>query len=144
MFKKFNWGHGITLFYICFVATVVTALVASFQVDHSLVTEDYYAKDLAYQSQYEKAQNSLTNKKVSIELKRETEQVEINFVDAQNKINGTVDFYRPSDKSRDFSVKLEDKVNTISTNELLQGKWILKIDWKENGESFYTEETLYI
>jgi len=143
MFKKFNWGHGITIFYICFVSAVVTALVASFSVDHSLVVDDYYAKDLAYQSQYDKTKNSLESQNVKVDLDGVNQRLTINFGDASN-IKGMVEFYRPSDKSKDFQVELKDNETTINTDDLLAGKWVLKIDWKENGKSYYKEEFIYI
>jgi len=143
MFKKFNWGHGIFIFYVCFVGAVVTALVASFGVDHSLVVDDYYAKDLAYQSQYEKAQNNLMNEKVNISKDPATKQLTINFENAKS-IKGNIEFYRPSDKTKDFNVKVKDKSTKISTADLLPGKWILKIDWVEGGKSYYKEEQIYL
>jgi len=143
MFKKFNWGHGITLFYICFVAVVITALVASFSVDHSLVVDDYYAQDLSYQSQYDKAQNSLKSQNVRINNDKIAQALTIDF-DNSSRVEGNVEFYRPSDKSKDFNVELKEKLTTIPTGDLLAGKWILKIDWKENGKSYYKEELIYI
>ena len=143
MFKKFNWGHGILVFYICFVGAVVTALVASFGVDHSLVVDDYYAKDLAYQSQYDKTTNALKSNAVAIENDGKNQALTINFEEA-NRVQGFVNFYRPSDKSEDFKVKLEEKATTIPTDKLLPGKWILKIDWTDDGKEYYTEKMIYI
>jgi nitrogen fixation protein FixH len=143
MFKKFNWGHGIFVFYVCFVAAVVTALVASFSVDHSLVVDDYYAKDLAYQKQYTKVQNSIESQRVSINNDKTTKSLTVDFIHADN-VEGSIDFYRPSDKSEDFKIELKDKETTIATDELLPGKWILKIDWTEKGRPYYTEEIIYI
>jgi len=143
MFKKFHWGHGITIFYIFFVAAVVTALVASFGVDHSLVVDDYYSQDLSYQSQYEKVQNSLGTTRVNIDNDASNKEIAINFVESDN-IKGNAQFYRPSDKSQDFDVKLSGKETLIPTEKLLSGKWILKIDWSENGKAYYTEEIIFI
>jgi nitrogen fixation protein FixH len=143
MFKKFNWGHGIMIFYICFVATLITVLVASFSVDHSLVVDDYYAQDLAYQSQFDKNKNSLKPQNIEVDVDKVNHQVTIDFKDATNII-GTVDFYRPSDKSKDFKVQLNGKETTVSTKDLAPGKWILKMDWSENGKSYYKEELVYL
>lgn len=143
MFKNFNWGHGILIFYICFVGAVATALIASFGVDHSLVVDDYYAKDLAYQSQYTKTQNNLNKEELSIDNDTENNAIKIDIKTA-GKVEGSVNFYRPSDKTKDFSVKINNKSSSISTVGLLPGKWVLKIDWKENGKPFYSEELIYI
>lgn len=143
MFKKFNWGHGIFVFYVFFVGVVVTALIASFSVDHSLVVDDYYAKDLAYQKQYTKAKNNMESERVIILNDKTTQSLSIDFVKANN-VNGSVDFYRPSDKSEDFKIKITEKLTTIPTEKLLPGKWILKIDWTEKGKPYYKEEMIYI
>ena len=118
MFKKFNWGHGIFVFYVVFVGAVVTALVASFGVDHSLVVDDYYAQDLAYQSQYDKTSNALRSNAVAVDNDKQKQALTINFEETQ-KVNGFVNFYRPSDKSEDFKVKLDDNATTIPTDKLL-------------------------
>ena len=143
MFKKFNWGHGILIFYICFVGAVATALIASFGVDHSLVVDDYYAKDLAYQTQYTKSQNNLDKQSLTIDNDKVNKAIKID-INTIAKVEGSINFYRPSDKTKDFSVKINDKNSSISTEGLLPGKWVLKIDWKENGKPFYSEELIYI
>jgi len=143
MFKKFNWGHGIFVFYICFVAAVITALVASFSVDHSLVVDDYYAKDLAYQKQYTKAKNNMESQRVTINNDKATKSLTIDFIHADN-VKGYIDFYRPSDKSKDFKIELKGTETIIATDVLLPGKWILKIDWTEKGKPYYMEEMIYI
>ena len=56
MFKKFNWGHGILLFFIIFVGSMLTVLWLSFGVDHSLVRDDYYDEDIHYQETFDKKQ----------------------------------------------------------------------------------------
>jgi len=141
MFKKFNWGHGITVFYICFVAVVVTALVASFGVDHSLVLDDYYAEDLAYQSTYNSISNNLESK--NLDIKVEKEEVRISFKDIDN-IQGTIYFYRASDKTKDFKHKISSPNEVISTKGLASGKWSLKISWSDGVKSYYKEEVIYI
>ena len=143
MFKKFNWGHGILVFYICFVAAVVTALIASFSLDHSLLVDDYYSKDLAYQKQYDKVKNNNESQRVNINNDKSAQSLTIDFIQA-DEVKGYVDFYRPSDKSEDFKVELKDKETIIATDKLLPGKWILKIDWTEKGKPYYMEEIIFI
>jgi hypothetical protein len=55
---KLNWGTSIAIFYILFAATMVGMVIKSKTYDHSLVTDDYYAKDLAYQQHYDKLANA--------------------------------------------------------------------------------------
>ena len=145
MFKNFHWGHGITIFYIIFVIAIVTVLFASFGVDRTLVVEDYYAKDLAYQEQYDKMQNAIqaNESKLVVNILGEQELVEL-IVETDAPIQGKVAFYRPSDKTQDFSVDFISAKSTYSTASLLKGKWILKVEWNEGSKSYYQERQIYI
>ncbi len=141
MIKNFNWGHGITLFYIVFVGIVITALVASFSVDHSLVVDEYYSEDLAYQSRYDKIENSLQNANIDINTKGK--DITISFQGSTN-VNGTIHFYRASDKSQDFKREISSAQEKFLKAEMSSGKWSVKIDWKMDGKSFYKEEVIYL
>jgi hypothetical protein len=143
MFKKFNWGHGIFVFYVFFVGAVLTALIASFGVDHSLVVDDYYAQDLDYQRQYSKIENNMETNRIIIDNNELTNSVTVNFI-YTDIVDGSINFYRPSDKSKDFQVALKNKETVIPTVNILPGKWILKIDWIEEDIPYYTEEMIYI
>jgi len=143
MFSKFHWGHGITIFYIIFVGVVLTALISSFSVDRALVDDDYYAKDLAYQSQYEKKENSLQSQMLYISRDPKIQITTIGFR-TEESVKGTVKWYRPSDQSADFTVLIKNKVTTVSTDKLLKGKWILKIEWTIDGKTSYAEEQIFV
>ena len=47
---KFNWGTGIGLFYVVFVVIMVSMVMFSARNNIDLVQEDYYEKDLNYES----------------------------------------------------------------------------------------------
>lgn len=139
MLKKFNWGHGIFLFYTVFVCVLATALIASRGVDHSLVVEDYYAQDLAYQKTYDKTQNNLATDKVKVTYDAAFDVLYLGL-SAEESVTGTVQFYRPSDKSQDFTLELTESNKTINTADLSRGHWILKIDWTEGNTGYYSEQ----
>lgn len=143
MIKNFNWGHGIALFYVCFVGLVIWALIISFSVDRSLVVDDYYATDIAYQSQYDKAENSMQSPMLYISQNTKTQIITIGF-NSEKSVLGTAHWYRPSDQSADFIVDLIDKETKISTEKILKGKWILKVEWTIDGMVSYAEEQIII
>jgi len=143
MFSKFHWGHGIAVFYCFFVAVLIYALISSFGVDHSLVVDDYYQKDLEYQTRYEKESNALINQNIDINYDATLKQVIIEFKEVE-KVSGTALFYRPSDKSKDFKVAVTQTSQSISTEKLIGGKWVVKIDCVLDGESIYYEKILFI
>lgn len=55
---KLSWGTGIAIFYSVFVIVLVFVVVKSTSIDNALVTDDYYKKDLEYQTQIDKQVNS--------------------------------------------------------------------------------------
>lgn len=143
MFSNFHWGHGITVFYIFFVGIVITALIASFSVDHSLVVDDYYATDLAYQKRYDKTVNSINSPILKITQDASVAEVTIAFK-TEKQVTGKAHWYRPSDQSADFDMKLEGTITKVSTDTLLRGKWVLKVEWTIDGTTSYAEEQIFI
>ena len=64
---KINWGTGIVIgmtLFIGFIMYMVITMMTDKNYDHDLVTEAYYAKDLAYQQEIdaEKNANALSSK----------------------------------------------------------------------------------
>ena len=145
---KFNWGHGIALFYTVFATVLVIFVVKSTFHDHSLVVDDYYEEDLKYQKHYEKLvnTNSLVND-IIISHDAKLDHVTVQFPKEEGSVNGTIHFYRPSDKKKDFTVEIKLDQNfeqSLPVSELSPGLWKLKVDWQAGGKPFYKEETLVL
>ena len=49
-----NWGTGIAIFYGTFMVIMITFVIKSRSVDHSLVMDNYYEEDINYQSHMDK------------------------------------------------------------------------------------------
>lgn len=141
--KNFNWGHGITLFYLVFVGCVATALIASFGVDHSLVVDDYYQHDLGYQSQYDKTTNALHLSSVVISHDRKVGELTVDL-DTDGSCLGSIQMYRPADKSQDFTVPVRSGEVVIPVDGVAPGKWIVKADWQAAGKTYYYEESIVL
>ena len=139
---KFNWGHGITLFYIIFVGTLLFVLIKSFGVDHSLVVEDYYAKDIAYQSRFDKSVNSIKSDNLNAQYDSENGLLVFEIHD-ESAASGTIHFYRASDKSKDFTIPISSNKMEIPVNHLSVGKWRIKVDWTIYGKDYYQEKDFY-
>lgn len=141
--KKFHWGHGIALFYVVFVGALITALVASFDRDRSLVDQEYYQRDIEYQSTYEKTVNAMKSDAISISANASSDIVTVKVTDAE-RVNGTIHFYRPSDEDADFMLPIEAAHSEIATGELRAGKWIVKLDLTADGVDYHKEEVLIL
>ena len=143
---KFHWGTGIAIFLILFVLSLVGVLIKSFQYDNSLVIDDYYKEDLAYQQHYEKMANEQLSP-LSVAIDRNAHQVTIDFPEKDTNIIGTLQFYKPDNKALDFTlpVKIDGQNRmTVSTQELLRGLWRIKVDYSANNEAFYYEQKIVL
>tara|TARA_R110002049_G_scaffold304783_1_gene500371 strand:+ start:1056 stop:1502 length:447 start_codon:yes stop_codon:yes gene_type:complete len=145
---KFNWGTGIVLAFIGFISFIMYFII-TMNVDkkysHDLVSEDYYADELAYQDDINKLTNA-NNLNQNISYKKSDEGLIINFPDDidYKKITGKVFLYRPSNKQLDFdtAISLSKPYLLIPDNRLVDGRWNIKIDWKLNNQSYLYKETI--
>jgi hypothetical protein len=56
---------------------------------------------------------------------------------------GEIWFYRPSNPGKDFRIPLQindSNFQAVSTAEMDQGRWIIKLDWEMKGKGYYFEQ----
>lgn len=114
---------------------------------HDLVTEEYYAKEMAYQEEIDAETNThnLTSKIISVK----TDQGwQISFPEEldPSKIEGKMFLYRPSNQKLDFeaAILLSSHNLLIPDNNLIGGRWNITLDWTYEGKSFmYKEKIVY-
>ncbi|MFT6000703.1 MAG: hypothetical protein ACI81P_003166 [Neolewinella sp.] len=144
---KFNWGHGIAVFYSFFVLTLIVVVVKSRTFDNSLVTEEYYARDINYQQEYDRRQNS-EDLAQSVRLEKVADNYRIIFPDAlAPSTKGTLLFYRPSSKLHDRLVKIvvdEAGGMNLSLTGLEPGFYRAILEWSAEGKDYWDEFTLTV
>lgn len=147
MTMKFHWGHGIALFYSLFVLTLILVVIKSRTFDNSLVTEDYYTRDINYQQEYNRRQNSkLLEQPVSLEEK--DGKYRIVFPPAlSGQAEGTLLFYRPSSQALDRLVPIKvDEAGgmDLSLAGLAAGKYRAILTWSSAGKDYLDEFNLTV
>lgn len=140
-----NWGHGLAIFFTCFVLFMVSLVVICMkQDDLHLVTQNYYEEEIKYQQQIDKIANAkdldydalvyqAKDKTVDLVLPREAE--------------GTLHLFRPSDARLDqkFSIDMQQKdALSIDLGHLQAGYWKMKLTWKQGDTEYYLEEQITI
>ena len=147
---KFNWGTGIIIAFICFIAFILFFVIkmnTNDKYDHDLVTEDYYAAELEYQNDIDKEQNAkLLSQNVTWEKTNKGIIVKFpeNF-DLKN-ITGHVFLYRPSNKQLDLEIpiSLSNHNLLIPDKRLLDGRWNIKVYWQyQETEYLFKKEIVY-
>ncbi|WP_224484867.1 FixH family protein [Robertkochia aurantiaca] len=145
---KINWGTGLVIamaLFISFIMYFVIKANTDAGMDHDLVTEEYYKKELGYQEQLNREQRSKDlGRDITYTVK--DNGIELHFPEDINpeSIKGTVFLYRPSDKQLDseITVSLSDAHLLIPDDRLLDGRWNIDVAWEAEGSSYLTRLSL--
>jgi hypothetical protein len=142
---KFNWGFGIIAIFILFFITLGIMAFISFNNPSDLVTNSYYDKELKYQDEIDKMNNTaqLKNKPV---IEKKDNGIFIFFPDSFDfrKIKGKVKMYKPSDMKGDFEENLsldEHGTMLIPLNMFTKGVYKTQLNWSLDGKNFYDERS---
>ena len=145
-----NWGYKIFFTFLVFGAMIITMVVISVRQDVNLVSEDYYQKELDFQSQIDKSRNyNNLSEKPEFIFNKEDGSCILSFPDelVKTSIKGTVHFYRPSSSVHDkiFSLDLEGNTSVeMDINGLIEGMWKIKVDWTDGNQGYYFEKPVYL
>ena len=146
--KKINWGTGIALFYVGFIAGILTLVSMSMNQRVDLVADDYYAQELAFQQKIEKINHAkalaeplrwqVTDDALKIEYPSEL---------AGKELTGKIHFYCPSDNKKDteFSVKPDSGNQQIVALQAVQpGRYLIQFDWEANHTAYWDEGVVVV
>lgn len=145
---KLNWGHGVVLVMVGFIAIMTQFMYRAYHNQESLVAEDYYAKELRYQEQIDKRANaSALGAVVSVEVL----PGRIVFVFPEQlrdaEIEAEAYFMRPSDPRGDQRMRLtvgEDGRAEVDTGDLLRGAYHLRLEWSAAGTEYLLEDRIHL
>lgn len=145
---KFNWGTGIFIVIVVFMAACAVFFIFANRQDNSLVESDYYAKGLKYEEVIQKRRNTAALKNLPlIQLDKDMLKIKYPSELKGNAVQGTVYLYRPSDKKFDQFITLAfdtAMVQQIPSVILHKGMYIVKLDWTMNGKSYYYEKEISV
>lgn len=145
---KFNWGHGIFTFYVFFVATLVVVVIKSRTFDNSLVDENYYARDINYQQEYDRRSNSNALADPLRLVATGEGGYKLQFpVTGLGKVTGTLHLYRPSTKKDDRRLPLavrEDGAMLLPLKGMTPGRYEAIVEWSADGVGYYDELDLNV
>lgn len=139
---KFHWGHGIFTFYAFFVATLIIVVVKSRTFDNSLVYENYYARDINYQQEYDRRLNS-NSLSDPLRMVASDNGYALRFPPSiTGKVAGTVHLYRPSTKNDDRRLPLmvlDDGTMELPLKGMNPGRYSAIVEWSAGGVEYYDE-----
>lgn len=145
---KFNWGTAIILAiaaFITFIMYFVVSMSTDKKMEHDLVTEEYYKKEIDFQNQLDKETNSQKLAE-NLRLEKTSEGLMLHFPKDLDltKIDGQVFLYRPSNKQLDnrIPLSLSSHQMLIPDKHFVDGRWNIEVDWSYGDESYFFKEDI--
>ena len=142
---KINWGTAIVIAFILFAAFLTYFMIKSAQHPDTLVTDDYYNQEIAYQEHIE---NKARGKAMgNILLEPAEGKLAVVFPEGFNagQATGEIHFYKPDNARIDSRYELSaDAANRqlIAVDKMPRGLWQIKINAQLDDVGYYWEETI--
>jgi len=145
---KWNWGTGITigmLAFISFILYFVITMSVDKKYSYDLVTEEYYAKAMTYQTEIDEETNTY-NLEERITGQKTKDGWLLSFPEELDpeKIKGNVFLYRPSNQQLDFDlpIVLSGLNLLIPDNSLVDGRWNITLEWTYENKGFLYKKSI--
>jgi hypothetical protein len=139
-----NWGKGITIVLIAFIAFISTLVISMISHKVDLVTPDYYKQDLAFDSQYKALQN-VVGLNETVTLTDNGEFIIVSVPVNQKFTDVEVVFRRPNDDGSDLVFKLGNKqTEAIPKDALKKGVYNVEVTFLVDAEPCMQREQMII
>lgn len=136
-----NPGKWIVVAFVLFAAFIATLVTVCMRQDISLVATDYYKKELVYQEQIERMNNTekLIHKPV---IRIAGSAMKVTFDSTQRVQQGELQLFCPSNAHMDrtFTLKPDQREFDQDISGLTAGMYRVKLFWTMNGKDYYQEE----
>lgn len=143
---KFNWGTGIAIFLVLFLAAAAAFIIFAVSQDVNLVHKDYYEKGVDYSEQMKiDSRSEEFREKININTEPKGLTVAIDSALSAVIDSGTVILFRPSDKMLDIEVPLAKQGFTeIPADKISRGRYIVKVSWYVSGTKYEINKDINI
>ena len=148
MKMKLHWGSGLLVAFALFAAGVLTMVVISMNRDVDLVADDYYQQELKHEQHITSAKRSeALGDSVQCGVTDDAFHLSLPPHFNSDSTTGSLMFYRPADRKRDFIVPLlltSGNKQSVPVGTLEKGLWRVKVRWSYRHEEYYREEAIII
>jgi nitrogen fixation protein FixH len=144
---KLNFGHKIAIVYVSFMLFMLSLLYFSLQMDHELVTDQYYVKEMAFQGKKD-AWHNLQDAGFKVNLRMADQMVIVEFVDLPEGAVpvGEVALYKPDKASLDetHTLNLSGNNSMHITPRGQYGRYKVSVRFQLDGKDYYAEKELLL
>jgi hypothetical protein len=131
--------------FIAFAIFVGSFIIKAVNTPINLESEDYYQKEIMYQSHIDKVKRSRQyEEEFNIELKGQ--QIQFNVPSDLIGFQSNIHLFRPSDNTMDqtLNLRLDARKMSVDVSALQKGIWMIKIDVTKGEQSYYFEQPVKI
>ena len=146
---KFNWGTGLIIAFSLFAAGMIYLVSLCSKQNEDLVSIDYYAQAIQYQSRIDAQKNMALLSSTEVITYNDTlPGIDLQFPPEfkTDKVTGTLHFFKPDDASLDFSatISTDNSFQVIPVPKLKKGLWRAQLQWNCRSIDYYHEQNLLI
>ncbi len=145
---KWNWGTKLIMVFSIFVLGMIALVVVSMRQKVEMVAQNYYKDELQYQEVLDAtAMANGLSRAVKVVKEAAGISIQLPLETAGNGVKGDVYFYCSADAAKDRHLPLvvdEKGLQTVDTQKLMPGRYIVKISWESRQQKYYTEQTIIL
>jgi len=144
---KINWGAGIAVLYVGFVAMILLLVGMSAGQKIDMVTDHYYEEELKFQDKINKVKRtSELAEPVTWDVAESGLQIHFPKTFPDSAITGHILLYCPSDDRNDrkFAIAPVNGGQTLPYAQIPGGRYKIQIDWKAGQSAYWNEGVLLI
>lgn len=143
------WPVAITSFFVAAIIFILSFIVWSIRQREDLVSNDYYEREVRYQSQLDsmnRSQGVAARTVVTFEPTQQT--IVITLPEAQKTgMTGSIHLYRPSDARLDRELPLAlstDGTQRLDAKSLPDGLWKVRVKWNVGGQDYFLDQPVIV
>lgn len=144
---KINWGFKIVIVYSVFVLGIMTMVFLSAKENTDLVSENYYAEEIAYQQVIDQSSKTAAlSTPVELTLASNTLTIQLPKSFSQQQTSGQWTLYYAADKKKDLIGNFHPQHGAylIKLPAGTKGRFTLKLQWQTNGIEYYFEKSIFL
>lgn len=135
-----NWGKSIVLVFILFAGFIGTMVFLMTRQHVDLVRDDYYQDEITYQQHIDRlARTARLLQAPTLQIDPVRQELDLRMPDGWQQ--GTLVFYRPSNRQQDQRITLKPCQHSVSTAMLAKGLWRAQLNWSAGGQTYFQEQT---
>ena len=144
---KISWGHKIIFIYTVFVLGILTMVFLSAKENRDLVSENYYAEEIAYQQVIDQSSKTAALS-APVELIVAPSQLIILLPKEFYGwlADGEWTLYYAADKARDLTgnIHTQNAKHAIDLPTDATGQYLFKMHWKVDNKEYYYEKNIFL